>query len=171
MLKAIRLKYSEVSQISTENVEGFLEENKVKCNRVVLIDARSLEEHSVSHIKNSFHVPDDISDANLEAFLLQNTRNLEQKEEDVRIVCYCSVGYRSSDMARRISKLMQPDNKVIGIHNMEGSLFKWANENRPMVTPSGEPTVYVHPFNALFGAVLRADLRKYKAEDRNDLGD
>ncbi|WAR01714.1 hypothetical protein MAR_008272, partial [Mya arenaria] len=31
-----------------------------------------------------------------------------------------------------------------------GSLFKWANENRPLVDEKGERTVYAHPYNAVY---------------------
>lgn len=65
-------------------------------------------------------------------------------EKDV--VCYCSIGYRSSILANRI--------KAIGAgnaSNLEGSMFKWANEGREIVDDGGTATYFVHPYNWLFG--------------------
>ena len=46
------------------------------------------------------------------------------------------------------------------VYNLEGSLFKWANEGRAMVDDKGEPTVYAHPYNTMFGKLLKSELRK-----------
>lgn len=40
------------------------------------------------------------------------------------------------------------------IYNLEGSIFKWVNENRPIIDSDGAPTQFVHPYNAFFGKLL-----------------
>ena len=44
--------------------------------------------------------------------------------------------------------------------NLEGSLFKWANESRQMTNSEGCETKFAHPYNAVFGKLLNSDLRK-----------
>ena len=70
------------------------------------------------------------------------------------IICYCSVGYRSSFLADRINRA---EGDALGRRdlppalNVEGSIFQWANEGRPMVDSRGEQTFKMHPFNRVFG--------------------
>ena len=47
----------------------------------------------------------------------------------------------------------------VRVYNLEGSLFKWANEGRPMVDSNGQPVTKVHPYNAVFGKFLNKELR------------
>ena len=48
------------------------------------------------------------------------------------------------------------------IYNLEGSLFKWANEGRPLVDINSKPTVYAHPYSAIWGKLLKSELRKWE---------
>ena len=48
----------------------------------------------------------------------------------------------------------------ISVHNLEGSLFKWANESRPMVDGRDEPTIFAHPYSAVWGKLLKPELRR-----------
>ena len=68
------------------------------------------------------------------------------------IVCYCSVGYRSSILADRINAI---DGGGGGSAcNLEGSVFKWANEGREIVDSGGNATYFVHPYNWFFGLAV-----------------
>jgi rhodanese-related sulfurtransferase len=44
------------------------------------------------------------------------------------------------------------------VRNLEGSIFQWANERRPLVREE-EPVSQVHPYNALWGRLLNDDVR------------
>ena len=44
------------------------------------------------------------------------------------------------------------------VYNLEGSIFKWANEHRPLVDRSG-PASVVHPYNRIWGRLLDDDVR------------
>lgn len=48
----------------------------------------------------------------------------------------------------------------ITVYNLEGSLFKWANEGKPMVDINNRVTVYVHPYNAIWGKLLEKKLQR-----------
>ena len=50
------------------------------------------------------------------------------------------------------------------MHNLEGSLFKWANEGRHMRDKMDRPTVFVHPYNAVWGTLLKPELRRTAAD-------
>ena len=57
--------------------------------------------------------------------------------KDEPIVVYCSVGYRSSKMARRLKELGRTK-----VSNLDGAVFAWSGEGRPLV-----PNAPVHPYN------------------------
>jgi hypothetical protein len=40
------------------------------------------------------------------------------------------------------------------VANLEGSIFKWANEGRALVGPGGSPTRAVHEYDATWGGLL-----------------
>lgn len=46
------------------------------------------------------------------------------------------------------------------VFNLEGSIFAWAEEGRPLVDTHNQPTTFVHPYNAVWGKLLSADKRK-----------
>ncbi len=109
----------------------------------VLIDARAREEFDVSHLDGASWAPDlSIASARLAAH-----------GKDALVVVYCSVGWRSSVLARQ---LMQ--NGYSRVFNLEGSIFEWANAGLP-VYQNGRLVKQVHPYNAHWGALLLNPLR------------
>ena len=106
--------------------------------------------------------------ANGEKNLLVNTLEFEVREylgkglqpgEKVDLVCYCSVGYRSSIVAEQILKLNEDGQLPCGLRpvNLEGSIFQWASEGRSL-TRKGHTGVEikvttVHPFSTVWGAL------------------
>ena len=82
----------------------------------------------------------------------------------VDVVCYCSVGYRSAKLAQilqeKIKTDMEDDNSI-RVYNLEGSLFKWANERRPMIDKHGNKTEFCHPYSIIWGKFLDSTLRKW----------
>ena len=68
--------------------------------------------------------------------------------ELVTVVCYCSLGYRSSALAQQLAyELDKP------VHQ------EWANEGKGLEDTKGRKTVYVHPYNIVWGKLLNAELR------------
>ena len=64
------------------------------------------------------------------------------------IVVYCSVGYRSSAIARRLESLGYRN-----VLNLSGSIFQWVNENRS-VYREGKPVTKVHPYQKFWQHLL-----------------
>jgi hypothetical protein len=44
------------------------------------------------------------------------------------------------------------------VQNLEGSIFQWANEHRPLVR-DGQRETRVHPYNAVWGRLLAPEVR------------
>jgi rhodanese-related sulfurtransferase len=136
LLKTVRNKYPDVRQVSTEFLAERLADPQAK---PILLDTRTAGEFAVSHIGNAIHVSPDATEFPM----------LDSLSRDAEIIAYCSVGYRSSEIAKRLS-----DAGFTNVSNLEGSIFKWANEGRPVRTDSAE-TNSVHPYNAVWGRFLR----------------
>jgi rhodanese-related sulfurtransferase len=132
--------YPGTPEIST----GQLAELMASESKLILLDVRGKEEFQVSHIRNALHAP------GLKAVQKQ------VPERSVKIVVYCSVGYRSAKMVKRLRETGYPE-----AVNLKGSIFKWANEGRPVFQGS-QPVRGVHPYNKKWGALLRRDLWRYE---------
>ena len=74
------------------------------------------------------------------------------------IVCYCSVGYRSAVAVNKIKDVLERPTAL----NLQGSIFKWANEGRRMINADGANVTTAHPFNSFYGRILRRDLWAWK---------
>ena len=141
-LKMIRAKFPQVAQLSTDSLQTWLDESTT-AERPVLLDVREKEEYEVSHLKGA--VP-----ALTEKEALQA---LEEVPPDRPVVLYCSVGYRSSEMAGFLQK-----RGFRKVYNLEGSIFAWANEGRP-VYRGDERVRVVHPYDRVWGKLLKKVLR------------
>jgi 3-mercaptopyruvate sulfurtransferase SseA len=73
--------------------------------------------------------------------------------KDAPIVAYCAVGYRSSGFAQRLEKLGYSD-----VQNLEGSIFKWANEGRPLACGEA-PADTVHPYSNYWKRLVKPERR------------
>ena len=97
----------------------------------VFLDAREREEFAVSHIPGAVWVGyDDFDLARTNTF-----------EKDEKIVVYCSVGYRSERIARKLQKA-----GFTNVTNLYGGIFHWVNEDNQVVDAKG-PTKRVHTYN------------------------
>jgi rhodanese-related sulfurtransferase len=138
--QTVRERFPEVTQIPTSQLSAWLEQSE---ERPILLDARSVEEFQVSHLLYAH--PAATEEQALEA--------LHSVGKDQRIVTYCSVGWRSSELAQKLKA-----RGYANVSNLEGSIFQWANEGRP-VYKGDQPTTRVHPFDAQWGRLLKAELR------------
>lgn len=114
---------------------------------MILVDVREPEEYTVSRIEGATN--------------MQSAEDIRGEFANVEksIVLYCSVGYRSGDLASRLRR-----NGMENVYNLRGSIFKWANEGLPLVNDSGE-TSYVHPYDEYWGELLERRRHRYRPED------
>ena len=75
------------------------------------------------------------------------------------VMCYCSVGYRSSDMAQRLYRAARTEDVSLDVYNLQGGIFQWAIEEREIVDTEGEKAAAVHPYSSVWGMLLPGKLR------------
>jgi rhodanese-related sulfurtransferase len=114
---------------------------------VVLLDVREEPEFSVSHLEKAIRVDPAISDAEFAA-------KFAAKTNGKIAIFYCSVGQRSSSLADRVQRALLSSGAKAA-YNLEGGIFKWHNERRPLVSRTEAPTFYVHPYNADWGRMVK----------------
>ena len=138
---SLRHKFPKVEWISTSELADWLANKKRPAP--VLLDVRTTDEWNVSHIAGARRVDPNAS--------VERAANGVAKETP--IVTYCAVGYRSGEIAERLRAA-----GFTNVHNLEGSIFQWADEHRPLVR--GEERVsQVHPYNSFWGRLLSDDVR------------
>ena len=123
---------------------------------ILLLDVREAKEYSVSHIDGALRVDPDISAAD---FMTRFGDQAIGKQ----VILYCSVGRRSSRLGDRVREPLMAAG-ASHVSNLEGGVFRWHNENGPLVSASGS-TQKVHPYNIWWGRLLtRKDFISYKAD-------
>ncbi len=137
----VRERFPDVTHISTSDLDRRL--MLPLPDRPILLDARSPQEYAVSQIK-------DAHPAFTEAMAL---KALAGGDKARPVVVYCSVGYRSAELARKLIA-----RGYSNVANLEGSLFAWANEGRPIYAGTRRAG-RVHPYNAEWGVLLKTELR------------
>jgi len=153
----IRRRFPRAPQISTEELADWLRrtgEDKGQGSeaRPLVLDARTPEEHAVSHLPGAVSAPD--AESALTA--------LRDAGAETPVVVYCSVGWRSSDLVQQLR-----DRGVERVWNLEGSIFQWANESRAVMR-DGERVSQVHPYDESWGRFLDPSLRTYAPESERD---
>ncbi|WP_145068713.1 rhodanese-like domain-containing protein [Engelhardtia mirabilis] len=108
----------------------------------VLLDVREPDEYATSHLPGARRA------ATLERALAE----LEGLPQDTEVVTYCSVGWRSSDLAEALGAA-----GFTRVRNLEGSIFQWANRGHA-VFRGGSTVPHVHPFDRDWGQLLGRDL-------------
>jgi rhodanese-related sulfurtransferase len=128
----IRFKFPGVQTIATSDLAAWLKRKDV--DKPLLLDARTPQEYAVSHLRGAKLIP-----ANLEELTCDRAKP---------IVVYCSIGYRSAATAKQLQTMGYQN-----IFNLEGSIFQWANEQRPLYR--GEKlSDRVHRYNWFWGYLL-----------------
>jgi rhodanese-related sulfurtransferase len=102
-----------------------------------LLDARQPAEFEASHLRGARRIDPDAPE-------------LTGFREGELVVVYCSVGWRSGDVAAALRR------RHIDARNLRGGIFGWANEGRPV---EGAHAPRVHPFDDVWGALLVRDRR------------
>jgi rhodanese-related sulfurtransferase len=133
----ITKEFPSVKKVSTADLAKELDLRE----RPVLLDVRTAAEFDVSHLPGAQHVDPEADAADV------------RLAKDAPIITYCSVGYRSARFAERLEKA-----GFRSVRNLEGSIFQWANEGRPLVNAHG-PATMVHPYDRKWGTLLEPSRR------------
>ena len=125
--------YPQVQSITTSELAALPSAAK----QPVLLDVREEPEYLLSHIPG--------------AQRFTSTASFTLLDKTQPIVVYCSVGVRSAEIAKKLS-----DSGYSNVRNLRGSLFMWANENRPL---QGQSNNTVHQYNKRWGQLLNESKR------------
>jgi rhodanese-related sulfurtransferase len=112
----------------------------------LLLDARTQPEFALSHLRGA---------APIDPYRPSLT-SLRGIPKDSAIVVYSSAGYRGARVASWLQRA-----GYTGAVNLAGGLFKWANEDRPLVRAESRPTAMVHPYDEKWGLLVEG---RYRAE-------
>jgi rhodanese-related sulfurtransferase len=104
----------------------------------VVLDTRTQDEYAVSHLRGAIRIDP----------YRPILRPIRQFPKDTPIVVYSSTGYRSARVARFLS-----GQNYSNVENLDGSLFQWANEGRPIFRDD-HPVTEVHPYDGRWGLLL-----------------
>mmetsp|Transcript_34331 Transcript_34331/g.81882 ORF Transcript_34331/g.81882 Transcript_34331/m.81882 type:complete len:167 (-) Transcript_34331:7-507(-) len=150
-IQLCRSSFSKARNISTAELSEMLDNNKTQ---VLLLDSRKKEEFDVSHMKGAIYVGENGEAPEMDEAIRKFQSENAGKEQI--IACYCSVGYRSS----RLAEKLQTERGLSNVVNVEGSIFKWANEGREVWRQEQRlETPVAHPYNSVWGQLLDSDKR------------
>ncbi len=98
----------------------------------IYLDAREKEEYDVSHIPKARYIGYDNFDIS----------SIMDLPRDKPIIVYCSIGYRSDKIGKKLEKA-----GFTNVYNLYGSIFEWANRGFLIVDNKNKPTKRLHTFN------------------------
>lgn len=135
----IAVRFPDVQWVQTESLAQWMRGPRSK--RLVILDVRSEDEFSVSHLLGAHRLDPEQPDV-----------DSLRVPEDATVVVYCSVGYRSAAVVEKLHTAGIGD-----VYNLEGGIFAWANENRP-IHRGRSLAASVHPYDGMWGYFLDRDL-------------
>ncbi len=105
--------------------------DKLNLNNFTLLDCRDIEEYKTSHIPNSTWIGND-----------KDFWNRLPLKNDKPFLIYCSIGYRSSMVGKKII-----DSLNLEIFNLEYGIFNYNYNKKPLIDSLGQSTENVHPYS------------------------
>ncbi len=133
--------FADIRHLSVDKLQTW--RNDASRPQPVLVDIRSASEQAVSRIEG----------ARLARNETEAIEKLDDLPRDTPIVAYCAVGLRSARLARELKKA-----GFRNVHNLEGSIFAWANRGLPLTDGTGAASS-VHPYDEHWGVLLDAGRR------------
>ncbi len=98
----------------------------------IVLDAREKEEFDISHIQGAKYI----------GYKKFNKKMMTDIPKDSKIVLYCSVGYRSEKIGKKLQKM-----GYTNVQNLFGSIFEWVNQGYTVVDNLNHPVFKVHTYN------------------------
>lgn len=127
----------EVNQLKKWQKEG---------QTIYVLDARESEEYNVSHLKGAKYI----------GYNKFSKDQVEAIPKDAKVVVYCSVGYRSGKVVKKLRKW-----GFTKAYNLHGSIFEWVNEGNTVVNNEGKVTPKVHTYNKKWSKWLKKGEKVY----------
>lgn len=142
--EVVQRKFSTVRPITPARLDAQLMGlSRDREDELLIFDLRQQSEFEVSHLCGARRIdPGCGADA------------LNDVPKDRPIIVYCSVGYRSGAFGQRLVEA-----GFTRVSNLEGGIFRWAIEGRPLVDMEGRKVKVVHPYNPTWGRLLKPEVR------------
>ena len=96
-----------------------------------LLDVRENEEYECSHLPGAMHWDNS-----------RFSEILKGIDYDETIIVYCSVGYRSEKLGRKLQNLGYNN-----VKNLYGSIFEWINRGYSVVNSDDKTVKQIHTYN------------------------
>ena len=133
-----------VEYISTQGLVQLQKNNQ----NYILLDARSVEEYQVSHLKNAFHV-------GYKNFDVEAVK--KQFKKDETIIVYCSIGVRSEQIGEQLQ-----DAGYKKVFNLYGGIFDWHNQDQPIFDMQNKETKRIHAYDSFWGKFITKGEKVYE---------
>ena len=133
--------YAEMIDQLVPNDIPYIYEDQIKeLSSATILDVRSESEFKVSHLEHAIHI--DYEGWNLESvnFLAPNDT----------IILYCSVGYRSYKIAKKLKS-----NGFKHVYNLYGGIFEWINQGQKLMDNKGNGTRNIHGYSKNWGKWIK----------------
>lgn len=177
-IEYVRFKFPKVPGIQTQILDKLMRQQPSKSQQkqarnLLILDCREKAEIDVSRIPGSIPVHFDIANKDLEEFIHVQQKSLATPDSSLKLVSYCALGLRSAILTEKVlevklkiltfllTSFTQTYLQILGGNkelaqsvkplNLEGSIFKWANENRPMLDGNDSVTKFAHPVEYKYG--------------------
>ena len=143
--KDIQADFPGVSHLPADTLLKAIQKNEPE--DFIIFDVREKREFEISHIKGAYHLSPS-------SWAYQFINKYGQKVKGKKVVFYCSVGVRSSKMARYLKQDLLKAGAT-SVNNLTQGLFGWSNNQYPMVNAKG-PTSMIHPYDEYWGQLLQS---------------
>ncbi len=145
--QGLQSRYEGVSHMSPTQLQKAL--SGPDASKFLVLDSRELSEFAVSHIKGAKRVDPSIWHS---SFMSKFAKQAKGKT----VVIYCSVGERSSKLAKYVQKALMKQGAT-GVYNLQGGIFKWHNDQRKMLVNGTGSTKFVHPYDKHWGQLVQRE--------------
>jgi len=120
-----------VNFVTDENNTPTVRISKVNLDSSLILDCRTKEEFSISHLPNAVWIDEDGSNIKLDTINKEN-----------EIILYCSIGVRSEKVTLQFIK-----DGFINAQNLYGGIIEWHNNKMPMVNLQNDTTTQIHSYS------------------------
>jgi len=136
-----------IDSMYSDEVERIcIEDANSDIDSYIILDTRSSEEYAVSHIRDAQFIDYD-------SFSVEELKDIKPEQ---KILVYCSIGVRSEEIGKKLK-----DNGYENVVNLEGGIFEWKNQGKPIYSEYNTATDSVHVYSRLWGYWMKNGIKVY----------
>lgn len=124
----------------SREVDDILVWDIVSSDNLVFLDTREKDEYQVSHIKNALWV----------GYSDFNVSRLKEISKKTKIIVYCTIGYRSELITKKLIEVGFKD-----VKSMIGGIIEWKNNGNKVYDSTDRETQMVHTYDRSWSIYLK----------------